>query len=206
MKVKICGITNLDDALYCQECGADALGFIFYEGSKRFIEPVKAAEIIGTLSPFVMKIGVFVNKDFTSINEISALAGLNAVQIHNDKEIPPDIPLKYPAIKAYRINDDFDFSILYKSRAEYFLLDSYSKKGYGGTGIKFNWTLIPEDLKHRLILAGGVSEENLEEIFTKVKPAAIDISSSLESEPGKKDHYKVDAFFKKYNSLKGLKC
>ena len=206
MKVKICGITNLEDALYCQEQGADAIGFIFYEGSRRYIEPGKAAAIIRALSPFVMKVGVFVNKDFETINAISASTGLNTVQIHADEEIKSGAPLKYPAIKAYRIGSGFDFTALYKSRAEYFLLDSFSKKGYGGTGVKFDWMLIPGDLKHRVILAGGVSAENLEEIFTNIKPSAIDLSSSLESEPGKKDFNKVDEFFKKYNSLKDLKC
>ncbi len=206
MKVKICGITNTDDALLCQDCGADALGFIFYKGSKRYIEPEKAAGIIRMLSPFTMKAGVFVNESAGEINRIASLAALNVVQLHSNGNSGQEEKINYPVIESYRIKNDFDFSELYKSAAPYFLLDSHSDKEYGGTGKRFDWQMIPPDLKSRIILAGGVSVENLEEIVKKIKPAAIDLSSSLESEPGRKDKAKVKEFFDKYNSLKASQC
>ncbi len=206
MKIKICGITNLDDALLCQQCGADAVGFIFYKKSKRFILPEAAAEISKALSPLLMKVGVFVDEDASGINRTASLAGLNAVQLHSGKDIINSDLINLPVIKAYRINDEFDFSTLYNSGTHYFLLDAYSEKEYGGTGKKFNWSLIPGNLRNRIILAGGISAESLEEIFNNIKPAAIDLSSSLEKVPGKKDTNKVLDFFKKFNSLKEEKC
>ena len=200
MKVKICGITNINDALLCQECGADALGFIFYEGSKRYIEPEKAAQIIRPLSPFIMKVGVFVNEPAGKINKIATSAGLNVIQLHSKENSGSEEKINYPVIESYRIRNDFDFSELYKSAAPYFLLDSFSDKEYGGTGKSFDWHLIPEDLKSRIILAGGISVENLEVIVQNVKPAAI------ESEPGRKDKAKVKEFFNKFNSLKAYQC
>ncbi len=190
----------------CQQCGADALGFIFYKNSKRFIRPEKAAEIIKSLSPFIMKVGVFVDEEISEINRIVSLAGLNTVQFHTEKKSQAFLEIKIPVIRAYRIKEDFDFMALHNSQSQYFLLDAYSDKEYGGTGKKFNWNLIPEDLKHRIILAGGISTDELDEIFSNIQPAAIDLSSSLEKEPGKKDINKVTEFFKKFNSLKEEKC
>lgn len=206
MKVKVCGITNLNDAKLCEDCGADALGFIFYKGSKRYIEPEKATGIIQSLPPFIMKVGVFVNESEEEVNKVAIIAGLNAVQLHYDKEITSYSRINLPVINAYRVNDDFDFSVLYELRMQYFLLDAYSKDGYGGTGKKFDWTKIPDDLKNRIILAGGISIDNIEYIFNNIKPAAIDLSSSLEIEPGKKDHHKIKKFFEKLNSLKAQRC
>lgn len=206
MKVKICGITNIDDALICQNLGADALGFIFYKRSKRFISPDKAAKIIEELSPFVLKVGVFVEESEEKINEISKYAGLNAVQIYSQIDNLDEEIIQLPVIKAYRISENFNFNLIQKQGKVYFLLDSFSKDLYGGSGKQFDWTSIPEKIKDKVILAGGVSVDNLDEIFCKVKPAAIDLSSSLESEPGKKDHSKVNMFFKKLNQLKGSLC
>jgi phosphoribosylanthranilate isomerase len=202
MKVKTCGITNLEDALLCESAGADALGFIFYKKSKRYIEPDSAKEIIKHLSPFTMKVGVFVNNSPDMINAIAADLCLNAVQLHGEESPGTVRKINFPVIKSFRINNLFDFSILEQYSDAYFLFDTYSDVEYGGTGKTFNWEIIPHALKDKIILAGGISIDNIEDIFYKLKPAAVDLSSSLESRPGKKDTKKVKEFFKKINYLK----
>jgi phosphoribosylanthranilate isomerase len=206
VKVKICGITNIADALMCQNFGADALGFIFYKKSKRFISPYNAAKIIEELSPFVLKVGVFVDESEEEVNKVGKSVGLNAVQLYCQSDDLNTEKIHLPVIKAYRVTENFDFKLLQKQDKVFFLLDSFSKYLYGGTGKKFDWTIIPEKIKAKVILAGGVSIDNLDEIFYKVKPAAIDLSSSLEFEPGKKDRTKVKMFFKKLNEFKGSLC
>jgi len=202
VKVKICGITNLEDALLCEKLGADALGFIFYDKSKRYIQPNSAADIIKILSPFTLKVGVFVNEIPENINAISILAGLNIVQLHGD-ETPKQIDeINLPTIKAFRVSDDFDFDILNDYKNCYFLLDTYSISEYGGTGNTFNWDLIPKDLKDKIILSGGISSSNIQKIIKEVNPYAIDVSSSLEEFYGKKSQEKLIEFF---NNLKGTK-
>jgi len=202
LKVKICGITNIEDALFCEKMEANALGFIFYKKSKRFIEPVKAEKIIAGLSPFTMKVGVFVNAYSEEINKTAARLKLNTVQLHGD-EMPEIIgKIDSHVIKSFRINGQFDFEILSEYKNVSYLFDSYSKEEYGGTGKNFNWDLIPKELDGNFILAGGISIENIEEILDKVNPKAIDVSSSLEKSPGIKDHNKVKDFFKKINSLR----
>ena len=201
MKVKVCGITNLRDALLCESSGASALGFIFYPKSKRYISSEDALKIIENLSPFTIKIGVFVNESSEKINGIASELKLNAIQLHGEETPLSTAEIKFPIIKSFRIKEHFDFSILHKYKNAYYLLDSFSKNQFGGTGIKFNWNVIPDKLKNKIILAGGVSSDNIEEIFNTIKPAAVDLSSSLESEPGKKDKEKVKEFFRKFNSL-----
>jgi phosphoribosylanthranilate isomerase len=124
------------------------------------------------------------------------------VQLHGG-ETPEDISLiNAPVIKAFRISDDFDFNVLQYYSDCYLLLDSYDKEEIGGTGKSFNWQLIPEHLRSKIILAGGINSDNIESLFNNYKPAAIDVSSSLEEFPGKKDKQKVIQFFKKINSLR----
>ncbi len=206
MRVKICGITNIEDALLVQQLGADAIGFIFYKKSKRYISPAAAEIISKHLSPFIMKVGVFVNESFEQINSISNQVKLNTVQLHGDE--PPEIinKINLPIIKSFRINNDFDFSILKKYKKVFYLLDSFQKDEYGGSGKTFNWNLIPEEYRTRIILSGGISIDNIEEVTNKIKPAAIDVSSSLEEFPGKKDHQKLKQFFEKVNLLRNYKC
>jgi phosphoribosylanthranilate isomerase len=206
MKVKICGITNLKDALLCESLGADALGFIFYKDSKRYISPESAKEIINSISPFTMKVGVFVNEPAQSINKTANVTGINAVQLHNEESPETTGHIALPVIKSFRVDANFDYGILNYYPGNYFLLDTYSKAEYGGTGKAFDWGKIPEQYKSRIILAGGVSTDNIEEIYLKIKPAAVDLSSSLESEPGKKNQEKVKKFFEKLNELKGKTC
>lgn len=197
MKVKICGITNIEDAKLCNELGTDAIGFIFYRKSKRYVKPELVKKIISELPPFLMKIGVFVNEDPSVINKIADYVKLNVIQLHGD-ELPEYLEkIKYPVIKAFRVNNTFNFEVLRDYENSSFLLDSLHPKEYGGTGLKFDWAKIPNDIKNKIILAGGISEENIDEIYNKISPYAIDVSSSVENEPGKKDHAKLKSLFAK---------
>ena len=204
MRVKVCGITKIEDAMLCYNLGADAIGFIFYEKSKRYIKPEDAKIIISELPAFILKVGVFVNETPQQINEIAKEIKLNAVQLHGD-ETPQDIDnIDLPVIKAFRVDDEFDYGVMNQYKKCTFLLDTFNKNEFGGTGEKFNWNKIPKEIKSKIILAGGVSIENLENIYKQINPAAIDVSSSLEMEPGKKDKKKVELFFKKLNELRKL--
>jgi phosphoribosylanthranilate isomerase len=205
MKVKICGITNLDDALICEKEGADAIGFIFYKRSKRYILPKDAAEIAEKLSPFTAKVGVFVNEDVSAIAEIAEKTNINMVQLHGDENENYCMQIKLPVIKSFRIKEGFDYDRISKYNNVNYLLDSFVENNYGGTGSSFNWELIPMNLRDKIILSGGISEKNIEYIFKNIFPSAVDLSSSLESKPGKKDEWKVKSFFKKFNSLR-LEC
>jgi len=202
MKVKICGITNVHDALLCERAGADALGFIFYKKSRRYISPEKALAIFKTLSVFTTRVGVFVNESPGKINKIAEELDLNLIQLHGDESADMIAGIKRPVIKSFRVKEDFDFFNLNNYRDNFLLLDSYSKKNYGGTGEKFDWNRIPENLRHKIILAGGISENNLGEIFTHISPFAIDVLSSLEEKPGKKDGIKVKKIFDAFNRLR----
>jgi phosphoribosylanthranilate isomerase len=202
MRVKVCGITNPEDAVLCEHHGADALGFIFYPRSKRYISPSQAADIIAHLSPFIVKVGVFVNEDPDHINKMALQIGLNCAQLHGEE--PPTYieKINFPVIKSFRVDREFDYSVLNHYTGCSFLLDVYSSKGYGGTGRSFDWHRIPGSLRRNIILAGGISADNMEEIFNKITPNAIDLSSSLESYPGKKDPVKTREFFDKFKVLK----
>lgn len=202
MKIKICGITNYNDAKLCIDLGADAIGYIFYEKSKRYIEPKTVKEINNGLPAFVIKIGVFVNANVKEINKISKEAKLNVVQLHGDENQSIISQVDLPVIKAFRIDNDFNFDLLNKYENCSYLLDSFHVKEFGGTGLKFNWNKIPREIKNKIILAGGISIDNLENIFNKISPYAIDVSSSLENKPGEKSHDKLNKFFKKYNELR----
>ena len=206
MQIKICGITNIEDALLCAECGADALGFIFYEKSKRFIKKEQAAEIIKQLPPFIAKVGVFVDESFDTINKTVKETGLNSVQLHGNEL--PEFAQRFflPIIKAFRVDNNFDWSKIEDYQNCKILLDAFSQNEMGGTGKSFDWKLIPDGIKKKIILSGGISIDNLEFIFDEIKPAAVDLSSSLESAPGIKDHLKVKEFLNKLNRLRSKKC
>ncbi|MFO7445440.1 MAG: phosphoribosylanthranilate isomerase [Ignavibacteriaceae bacterium] len=202
MKVKICGITNTADAILAEQSGADAIGFIFYKGSKRYISPEDAKNIIRQLSPFTMKVGVFVNEDTDTVNMIASNIKLNAVQLHGAESPEYIEKIAYPVIKSFRVEDDFNYSRISNYNGVSILLDTFSAAEYGGTGFPFNWNLIPVELRSMIILAGGISILNIDEVITTVKPAAVDISSSLEKEPGKKDERKIKQFFQIINSYR----
>jgi len=202
LRVKICGITNIEDALICAELGADALGFIFYEKSKRYIEYKKVEEIIKSLPAFITKVGVFVEQESNKIKSVSETAGLTALQLHHEI-LPAGIDdIHLPVIKAVRIRSGFNFSEIQNNNKYTYLLDTYSEKIKGGTGESFDWEIIPTDIRSKIILAGGISVKNLEYVFEKIKPQGVDLVSSLESSPGKKDKNKLKDFFNSLNELR----
>jgi phosphoribosylanthranilate isomerase len=195
-RVKICGITNLADAQAAVEAGADALGFNFYEKSPRYVSLKTAAAISKQLPPFVMRVGVFVDAEADFVLRAIGEVGLTMLQFHGDE--PPEFCTQFGlmSMKAFRIRDEKSLDELPKYQTDAFLLDAYSVEARGGTGEKFNWDLAVESQKFNkpIFLAGGLTPENVAEAVRKVRPFAVDVSSGVESAPGKKDHAKMKAF------------
>ena len=202
MKIKICGITNTEDALAAESFGADAVGFIFYKKSKRYVSPELVEHIIKTLSPFTTKVGVFVDETFEIINKISKQTGINVVQLHGDENLHIMKSISRPVIKAFRVDNNFDYNKLSQYQEYSILLDAYSENHYGGTGKKFNWEKIPVEIINKIILSGGISSDSIDFIYKNINPAAVDLSSSLEMTPGRKDKKKMEKFFNKVNLLR----
>ena len=187
-RVKICGITNLADAQVAVEAGADALGFVFYEKSPRFISMETAAEISKQLPPFILRVGVFVNAPKEDIVRAIGECGLSLLQFHGDE--PPEFCTQFGlmSMKAFRIRDAGSLKELPKYKTDAWLLDAYSSDTLGGTGEKFNWDLAMEAQKpgRPVFLAGGLTPENVAEAIRKVRPFGVDVSSGVESSPGKR--------------------
>jgi len=204
LHVKICGITRPEDALLAESLGASALGYIFYPKSPRYIEPEKASSLTSVLGPFIGTVGVFVDEDLETVNEIIETAGLTAVQLHGSET--PDYCARIKCatvIKAFRVGSNFDLSKLKQYAGYTLLLDAYSKDSHGGTGKTFDWRIAREAVKlGRVILAGGLNESNVREAVDAVKPWAIDISSGIEISPGIKDHDRMIALFEIINSMR----
>jgi len=202
VKVKICGITTLDDALMAVAAGADALGFVFFEKSPRCINPVAAAKIIAKLPPFVQTVGLFVNEEIEQINWTADFCGLDVVQLHGD-EIPEDCQaVNRRIIKAFRVQNIVSIDPLKKYQVSGYLLDAWCPDCYGGTGKTFNWEVAAAARQYgRIILAGGLSPDNVAEAVRVVQPYGVDVSSGVESAPGKKDGEKVKAFIKRAKGL-----
>lgn len=201
VRVKICGITNRADALCAAEQGADALGFIFYETSPRYIRPERVGEILAGLPPFVTPVGVFVNEPRARILEILRETGLRAVQLHGDE--PPEDCKGYPVpvIRALQVGEGFDPAALKAYPVETFLLDTAKEGFYGGTGETFDWALArAAKACGRVVLSGGINAENVAEAIRSVAPYAVDCGSGVEAEPGRKDHGKLAAFFRAVRS------
>lgn len=197
--VKICGITNTDDGRTALECGADMLGFIFHKKSPRFIEPQKAGEIISILKKEYnfKSVGVVVDLAEDFINDIIKTAGLNMLQFHGEES--PSFLEKFAIekIKAFRIKDGSELNGIDRyDPADFILLDAFSESAHGGTGKVFNWDILNNiNFRDRLFLSGGISSSNILEAVNKVRPYAVDLSSSLEKSPGIKDSNKIIEFF-----------
>jgi phosphoribosylanthranilate isomerase len=195
-RVKICGVTNVADALAVAEAGADMIGLNFYGQSPRHITHEKSAEISRALPPFVQRVGVFVNPAEELVMRAIAESGLNMLQFHGDE--PSDFCTQFGlmSMKAIRVRDEASLQALADFQTDAFLLDAHSPGGRGGTGEKFNWELAVEAQKFGkpIFLAGGLTPENVGEAVRKVRPFAVDVSSGVESAPGKKDAAKVRAF------------
>ena len=195
--VKICGITRLDDALLAEELGASAVGFVFYPPSSRVISPENAGTISCALGPFIARIGVFVDEDPGMVMETVRKARLTAVQLHGSES--PEYVRELQGvriIKAFRIGKDFDSEILGRYDVSAYLLDAYSECSYGGTGQTFDWERAVACSRFgRIILAGGLTANNIGNAVRMVKPWGVDVSSGIERQPGEKDPEKMRAFF-----------
>lgn len=199
MFVKVCGITNLEDALAAVEAGADALGFNFYRRSPRFIAPEDARRIVRQLPSTVMSVGVFVNEtEPDEVARISDYVGLTAVQLHGDESPDYCYALRRDrfTIKALRVNDDFEPQSVKDYETNAILLDAYTAGERGGTGRVVDWDVARRvrELVPQLFLAGGLSPENVALAIAAVDPYAVDACSHLESSPGRKDAEQVRAF------------
>jgi phosphoribosylanthranilate isomerase len=195
-KVKICGLTSVVDALAAAEAGADMIGLMFYAGSPRHITVAQAVEIARALPPFVLKVGVFVNPEEEQVLEAIAACGLNLLQFHGDEPSEFCTQFGLMSMKALRVQNSDSLTALENYATDAFLLDAYSKSGLGGTGEKFNWDLAVAAQKFGkpIFLAGGLKPENVADAVRQVQPFAVDVSSGVESAPGKKDAAKVRAF------------
>ncbi len=206
VKVKVCGITSLSDAVAAAILGADALGFIFYKKSPRFIEPERARKIISRLPPMVKTVGVFVDEEPENIKEIGEICGLDLFQLHGEESPELCKGLMPRSLKAIRIRDKArDEEIhAYKDSVRGILLDTWSKHAKGGTGKTFNWKIARDIVKGfevPVILAGGLNPENIRDAVKKVRPYGVDVSSGVEKAPGVKDHGLLEEFFM---ALKGI--
>ncbi len=202
VRVKICGITNRDDALHAVEAGADALGFVFHAASPRNVSPEQAAAVIESLPPFVQAVGLFVNAGFDFINATCELCRLDIVQLHGDEQPEFCDRLAHRVIKAFRIKDITSLEPMKDYRVAGYLLDAWSPGVYGGTGLAFNWEVAGIAKRYGpIILAGGLTPDNVRQAVERVEPYGVDVSSGVESSPGKKDPLKVEAFIRHAKGL-----
>jgi phosphoribosylanthranilate isomerase len=195
-RVKICGITRVEDALEAAKQGADAIGLVFYDPSPRNVSIEVARAIVAALPPFVSVVGLFVNALKANIDAVLAEVRLDVLQFHGD-ETPTDCTqFNLPFLKAIRVNADtnlLQYAIEF-NRAQALLLDAHSDSAYGGTGQTFDWNLIPADLSKPIILAGGLNADNVGQAIMQVKPYAVDVSGGVELSKGIKDADKIAAF------------
>ncbi len=199
IKIKICGITNADDAKVAVEAGADAVGFVFHSASPRRVEPDAARAIIAQLPPFVLPVGVFVNEEVKVVRDIMDACGLALAQLHGDETAAYCESLGRPVLRAIRLKDRGSLLALaeYKGRARVrgFVLDAFSESAFGGTGRVADWVLAAEAAKAApVLLAGGLTPQNVGEGVRQVRPYGVDVSSGVEASPGKKDQAKMRDF------------
>ena len=204
VKVKICGITNYDDAMAAAEMGADMLGFNFYPKSPRYITPEDAVKIIDRLPAFVDIVGLFVNDTFDRIKKVVEQCNLDWVQFHGDES--QDFCEKFDSfnvrtIKAIRVKDKGDIKLAEEYFTDVILLDAFDPKKYGGTGLVFDWNIIG-NISKRVFLAGGITPENVTKAVS-LGIYGIDVCSGVESKPGKKDYAKMRKLFDKIQEVRG---
>lgn len=197
-RVKICGITRVEDMMVAYRAGADAIGLVFYQQSPRAVSIELAREILQNLPPFMTTVGLFVNAKAEYIRTVLQEVHLDILQFHGDEIHEDCIAYDRPYIKAIRVRDSMDIAA---KIAEYpdtmaVLLDSYVEGVQGGTGVKFNWQLIPDKLNTPVILAGGLTVANVADAIRSVRPYAVDVSGGVELDKGFKDKLKIDAFMK----------
>ncbi len=214
LKVKICGITSLEQAVSIEKFGADALGFIFFKKSKRYISPKEVRKISKALGPFIKKVGVFVNEDKWTLLEMLSYCNLDYAQLHGDEDIEY---CKYigedKVIKAFRVpkdlkKDEFNMYLekikKYENYVKAILIDTLKKNSYGGTGEETNWDFVKylvENINVPVILSGGIGLDNIEKVKNISNLYGVDANSKLEISPGVKDLEKVKIFIKQAKGL-----
>ncbi|UEG59944.1 phosphoribosylanthranilate isomerase [Stutzerimonas chloritidismutans] len=196
VRSKICGITRVDDALTAAKAGADAIGLVFYAKSPRAVDVRQAREIVAALPPFVTTVGLFVNASRCEINEILDAVPLDMLQFHGDETPAQCEGFHRPWFKALRVGngEDIEAQVARYANASGILLDTFVAGVPGGTGERFDWSLIPAALAKPLILAGGLTAENVQQAIAQVRPYAVDVSGGVEASKGVKDASKVMAF------------
>jgi phosphoribosylanthranilate isomerase len=199
VRIKICGITNLEDALDAVRAGADALGFVFHRESPRYVEPETVRQIVLRLPPMALTVGVFVNAEQKVVRDLMDRCGLTLAQLHGDEPSAYCETLGRPVLKAVRLRGRDHFlaisELLGRAQVRGILVDGFSEQTYGGTGTRADWELAAEAAKvGPLVLAGGLTSENVGEAIRTVHPYGVDVSSGVERSPGKKDPVKVRAF------------
>lgn len=198
MKVKICGITNHEDAQKAMFYGAYSVGFIFHKKSPRYVSPSKARKLIEALPPFIVPVGVFVDLKEKAVRDICNFARIRTVQFHGE-ETPVYCKrfTDYKIIKAFRVNDMFDPIGVRKYKVDAYLFDTYQENLIGGTGKTFNWDVLKgQKFEKPVILSGGLTATNVADGVSAVKPYAVDVSSGVEKSPGIKDPRKIREFMK----------
>jgi phosphoribosylanthranilate isomerase len=195
-RVKICGITNLDDALSAVKAGCDALGFVFYAKSPRAVTPEQAAEIISNVPAFVTSVALFVNESSEVVNQVIAKTDIDLLQFHGDESAEFCSSFSRPYIKALRMKPELDLTTQFETYAssQGILLDAYTPGIPGGTGEMFDLSRIPSDLAAHIILAGGLSAANVANAIAEVSPYAVDVSGGVEASKGIKDSNKMIDF------------
>lgn len=198
VRVKICGITRVEDALAAAAAGADAIGLVFYAKSPRAVDIEQAREILAALPPFVTSVGLFVDAERSELERILASVPLDLLQFHGDESVQQCEAFGRPYIKALRVKagDDIAAQVACYPSAQGILLDAYVEGVPGGTGEAFDWSLIPQALSKPLILAGGLRPDNVAEAVSRVRPYAVDVSGGVEASKGVKDVEKVGAFIR----------
>jgi phosphoribosylanthranilate isomerase len=204
LKVKICGITNVEDYLAAAALGADFVGFIFHRPSPRSVSPLLVKYLSGQFSLPVKKVGVFVDEDRESLRRTVEETGLDIVQLHGDESPDYCLKLGLPFWKAIRVRDRKSLDQMARYDCRTFLLDTYAKDKPGGTSFPFDWKIAQEAIgdKFQIVVAGGISSENIEEIAS-LQPYGVDVSSSLEEYPGKKNVEKMTRFFSVIRRIRG---
>lgn len=208
-KVKICGITNLKDALMAIKYGADAIGFVLAPSPRR-ISLSRAKKIVKNLPPFITTVAVVVNKKRSDLNRIIKTGIFNALQLHGEEkpEYCHYLKDKIKVIKAFRIKDKKSFKNIYSYQVDAILLDTFTNQTYGGTGKSFYWNLLREikNKKLPIILSGGLNSNNVSSAIKKARPYAVDISSGVEEYPGKKNQNLVKKFISNVRKTDDLFC
>ena len=200
-RVKICGITRIEDAICAVQSGADAIGLVFYAESPRNISLQVAQEIVDALPPFISVVGLFVNASENKIQTVLAQLRLDVLQFHGDETAAECAQFNLPYLKAIRVKPDtnlLQYCDEFNS-AQALLLDAHSDAAYGGTGRTFDWRLIPQNLPTPIILAGGLNPENVGAAIRQVQPYAVDVSGGVELSKGIKDAAKIAAFMRQVN-------